>query len=273
MRALLWRAVPVADLAAGRFVTRDGPRLPRPFSIRMMLSAPCLIFLALFTTFSSLRLALRRPVLRACAWRPVPARPRSRPMTVPLRRVTSPLARCEPRADFERDAVLPGVRPREDAPLLLVRLLEARAVRAERSLRSLEAPARLARADEDRLELVEAARRERLPEDRDEAELRLWAREEPPVDEARREPPRDDPDAAARRAVPPAVPEDRRPSWRLARLSPAARFSAVSRPISLLKLLAPPLASSSCTSKARLLSSNFWNHSSQPMCSSDCSPL
>src|SRR5205085_3750699 len=49
-----------------------------------------------------------------------------------------------------------------------------------------------------------------------------------------------------------------RSGWRLeARVTPRARCSAVSLPISLLKLLFWPLAVSSWTSRARLLSSNF----------------
>ncbi len=65
-----------------------------------------------------------------------------------------------------------------------------------------------------------------------------------------------------------------RSGWRrLARLSPSSRARAVSRPISLLKLLRSPPAVSSCTSSASLLSSNFWNQSSQSIGSSDCAPL
>lgn len=48
---------------------------------------------------------------------------------------------------------------------------------------------------------------------------------------------------------------------------------AVDRNTSLLKLLLSPPAVVSCTSNASFRSSNFWNQSSQPMCSSDCSPV
>ena len=148
--------MPPVVLAEARFVTREGPRLPRPFSILMMLSARCFIFFAAVTTLSGLRLALRLPVfLAAAAVLPVPARARLRPAAVPLRRVTLPIARCEPRWVFDRDAVPPVVRAREDAPLLLVRLLAVRLVRAARSLRSLDVLARFARADDDREELAE----------------------------------------------------------------------------------------------------------------------
>jgi hypothetical protein len=65
-----------------------------------------------------------------------------------------------------------------------------------------------------------------------------------------------------------------RSGWRrLARLSPSSRACAVSRPISLLKLLCSPPAVSSCTSSASLLSSNFSNQSFHSMGSSDCAPL
>lgn len=65
------------------------------------------------------------------------------------------------------------MRPREEAPLLFVRVLDARVVRAERFLLLLLAPARLARADDERLDGVpaEAERREPAPADeRDETE-------------------------------------------------------------------------------------------------------
>jgi hypothetical protein len=63
------------------------------------------------------------------------------------------------------------------------------------------------------------------------------------------------------------------PALRLARLLPRARALAVSRPTSLLKLLCPPRANWSCTSRARLFSSKALNQSSQPMCSSESAPL
>ena len=51
------------------------------------------------------------------------------------------------------------------------------------------------------------------------------------------------------------------------------RAPAFSLDTSLLKLLCSPLAVRSCTNKARLLSSNFWNHSSQLISSRESSPL
>lgn len=134
--------------------------------MRMMLSAPWRMRRAAFTTFRGLLLALRRPELLAAACRPpAVARPRLRPATVPLRRVTSPRALCEPRCDLERETARPGSRLPEDAPLLFVRLLPARVVRAADSLR----PAlRLARWFDERCEADarlddEVAERERLP--------------------------------------------------------------------------------------------------------------
>ncbi len=65
-----------------------------------------------------------------------------------------------------------------------------------------------------------------------------------------------------------------RSGWRrLARLSPCSRASAVSRPISLLKLLRSPCAVSSCTSSASLPASNFWNQVPQSTGSRDSAPL
>jgi hypothetical protein len=52
-----------------------------------------------------------------------------------------------------------------------------------------------------------------------------------------------------------------------------ARSSTVSRPTSLLKLLFWPRAVSFCTTRARLLSSNFSNQSSQEISSRESAPL
>jgi hypothetical protein len=60
--------------------------------------------------------------------------------------------------------------------------------------------------------------------------------------------------------------------WRDLRLRPFAP-DLFRRVTSLLKLLRSPRAVSSCTMSARLLSSNFSSHSSQPISESDCSPL
>ncbi len=186
----LWRAVPLVDFAEARLVTREGPRLPCPRSMRIMFSAPWRMRRAAFTTFRGLRFALRRPELLAAACRPpAEARPRLRPATVPLLRITSPRAPCDPRCDLERETARPGSRPREDAPLLLVRLLPARVGRAADSPRPALRFAR--REDEARDEpdrepaLDEAALREWLPA---EAAPRVRPRPEAPAREEERFP-------------------------------------------------------------------------------------
>jgi hypothetical protein len=86
---------------------------------------------------------------------------------------------------------------------------------------------------------------------------------------------RERPDPAEERRVPELRPEDGRPLSfrRLALLSPRSRAWAVSRAISLLKLLCCPSAVVSWKRSARPLSSNFWNHSSQLISSSESAPL
>lgn len=127
----------------------------------------------------------------------------------------------------------------------------------------------------ERLPRVEA---DRAPADLFADALRLLVFREPPS-----------PDADARRFVLRVEPAERVPAERvcepprraplartlrrLAFVLPRARACAVSRAISLLKLLCSPPAVSSCTSNARPLSSNFLNQSSHEIFSSESAPL
>lgn len=182
-------------------------------------------------------------------------------MTTGLRR----LPRCEReelRDDRDRDD-FPELRDDRELRLLRPRLLLA----VVRALRLRDDFVPLDRRPELRLvvlrDFVDPVLRDRLDDDRVFPRLLLAVVRALRPRELDRERLRDD----ALRVLRP------RRFLRLACRAPRSRALAVSRPISLLKLLRVPSAMRSWCSSASLLSSNFWNHSSQLMCSSDCAPL